>query len=205
MKPDSNTQLAPLPQALEKVFDDVIAADALLRNRLPGEKNLTGAQRKRLNSAGVRKSGFILNAWEIADTRPDFRPANFSIDRMTTTLADVERARQLLAAIDQLRRLVDDFLLVGNDALYRDALRVYANLQEQAGSRISGADELFRQLSEFFKACGRRPNREEPTQKEVERDFKKLMHGTADGEMVIRHESPHMTGGVHEVSVESGV
>jgi hypothetical protein len=34
---------------------------------------------------------------------------------------------------------------------------------------------------------------------EIERDVKRLIHGKADGEIVLKNERPNMTGGVHEV------
>ena len=47
---------------------------------------------------------------------------------------------------------------------------------------------------------------DEPTQKQLERDAKRLLHGHADGRIVIENESPHLTEGVHEVidDVHSG-
>ena len=38
-----------------------------------------------------------------------------------------------------------------------------------------------------------------PTEKELERDVKRLVRGKADGEIVVRNESPHESGGIHEV------
>ena len=34
---------------------------------------------------------------------------------------------------------------------------------------------------------------------ELERDIKRLIHGKADGEIIIKNERPNMVGGVHEV------
>jgi hypothetical protein len=34
---------------------------------------------------------------------------------------------------------------------------------------------------------------------QLERHIKQLQHGKADGEVIIRNESPHLTGGVHTV------
>ena len=40
---------------------------------------------------------------------------------------------------------------------------------------------------------------EEPTQQELERDFRALMRGTKVGKIVVKNESPRMTGGLREV------
>ena len=89
-------------------------------------------------------------------------------------------------------------LLVHSDSAYRDALRIYSSLQEQARNRVDGAEPLFRALQTFF-SRRRKPAGEEPTEMELERDIKRLIHGKSDGEIVIKNERPHMVGGVHEV------
>jgi hypothetical protein len=71
-------------------------------------------------------------------------------------------------------------------------------LQEQARNRVPGAEPLFRALQTFFSRTRRQPA-EEPTEMELERDIKRLIHGKADGEIVIKNETPRMQGGVHEV------
>jgi hypothetical protein len=43
------------------------------------------------------------------------------------------------------------------------------------------------------------PAGEEHTQMELERDINRLIHGKADGEIVIKNERPQMAGGLHEV------
>jgi hypothetical protein len=45
----------------------------------------------------------------------------------------------------------------------------------------------------------RKGERDEPTEAQLERHIKQLQHGKADGEIIIRNESPRMTGGVHTV------
>ena len=50
----------------------------------------------------------------------------------------------------------------------------------------------------IFISHGRR-HRGQPTEHQLEMDFKRLIQGKADGEMVIANESPHTSGGVHTV------
>ena len=61
---------------------------------------------------------------------------------------------------------------------------------------MPGAEPLFQALREFF---SRRKKSDEPTEKEVERDVERLIHGKADGEVVVRNEALHESGGVHSV------
>ena len=203
---DEELSAAPKPvpdgmPELRRVFEEVLAAAGRLQKQMAAPTTLTGDQRRRLNGAQTRNIGFIAKAMEIADARPAFFTSSFSLENMTTDRGNVEWAQQLLAALDQLRRLVDDYALTRSDALYRGGLAIYHQLEQQARSRVPGAEELFADLAEFFKSRGRRPNRTDPTMREIERDFRRLEHGTADGEMVIRHESPHFEGGKHEVVV----
>jgi hypothetical protein len=62
---------------------------------------------------------------------------------------------------------------------------------------VPGAEELFQALRNFFNR--RRRTGEEPTEHELELDFKRLIHGKADGEIIIKNEAPHITEGVHKV------
>ena len=81
---------------------------------------------------------------------------------------------------------------------------VMPNLRELNRGRVPGADVLFQQLQQFFTLHRRRNSSNgnghgEPTEKEVLRDTRALLHGTKDGTVSLKHESPTTSGGVHEV------
>ena len=123
---------------------------------------------------------------------------------MGKTMSILENARQLTLLQEQYLKLTDDYLLMTCDTAYREALRIYGSLREQSHSRVPGASALFQELRQFFTLRRRRPNEPEPTEHkltehELQRDFNRLMHGNADGQMYVKHESPHVVGGVHEV------
>ena len=42
-----------------------------------------------------------------------------------------------------------------------------------------------------------------PTEMQIERDIKALLHGKKDGEVIVRNERPHVSGGTHEVIDET--
>jgi hypothetical protein len=69
---------------------------------------------------------------------------------------------------------------------------------------VPGAEQLFQSLRNFFSR--RRRTGEEPTEHELEVDFKRLIHGKADGEIIIENEAPRVTSGTHKVidSVHKG-
>jgi hypothetical protein len=83
-------------------------------------------------------------------------------------------------------------------------LRIYGSLQEQTKSKVPGAEPLYNALRTFFNR--RRREGDEPTEMELERDIKRLVHGKEDGEIIIKNETPHITGGFHQVidSVHTG-
>jgi hypothetical protein len=56
-------------------------------------------------------------------------------------------------------------------------------------------------LQPFFQNMRRKNS--EPTQHEVERDVKALLHGQKDGKIIIENERPHLTGGKHTVVDET--
>ena len=159
---------------------------------------LTSADRRRLVGAGVRNNGFIDKAFDIARDNPQFMPPHFNVNALIKNMEDLENLRQLLWTLQQFVQAVSNALLVHSDSCYRDALRIYASLQEQTRNRVEGAEPLFRALQTFF-SRRRKPSNEEPTEMEVERDIKKLLHGKEDGEIIIKNERPQMGGGLHEV------
>jgi hypothetical protein len=119
---------------------------------------------------------------------------------MGYNLIDLEDARQMFWILQQFQNAANELVLTCADRCFSDALRVYGNLRELNRARVPGADVLYRTLLTFFRR--RRPTRPgeaEPTDKELERDFMKLIHGHADGEISIVNEQPHFSGGVRKV------
>jgi len=160
--------------------------------------NLTGTDRRRLNGSGVRNNGFIDKAFDIAIDNPAFMPPNFDVSLLNWNMHELEDFRQLMLVLQQFAQLVSNAHLIQADICYREALRIYATLQEQTRNRVPGAEPLFRLLQTFFSRRRRDPN-EEPTEVQLERDVKRLIHGKADGEIIIKNERAVPTRGIHEI------
>jgi hypothetical protein len=159
--------------------------------------NLTGKERLRLFGAGVKNYGFIEMAYEVARENPDFMPPHLNLETLQEGLRDFENMRQLVFELEQYLQAANNVMLLESDSHYRNSLRIYGSLQEQSRNRVEGAQPLFKALQTFFHR--RKRGRGELTEKELLRDAKKLLHGKADGEIVIKNESPDVTGGKRKV------
>jgi hypothetical protein len=168
------------------------------------ETNLTGTQRRRLIGSGVRNNGFVDKAFDIARDNPDFMPPHFNIAILEDNMHLLEELRQLVFVLQQFLQMASNAHLIQSDHCYRDALRIYGSLQEQTRNRVPGAEPLFEALRNFFRR--RRRTGDEPTEMQLERDIKRLLHGKADGEIIVQHESPQVSKGVHKVidSIHTG-
>jgi hypothetical protein len=66
---------------------------------------------------------------------------------------------------------------------------------------VPGAEPLFQALRNFFNRRRRagEGGPAEPTEHELELDFKRLIHGKADGEIIIKNETSYLMEGVYKV------
>jgi hypothetical protein len=161
--------------------------------------NLSGKERLRLFGAGVRNFGFIEKAFDIARENPSFLPPQFPANILKITLEDFEESRQLFWILQQFLNAANELMLMRADECFRLALRIYGNLREMNRAKVPGADVLYNTLLTFFRRRPRTANEAEPTQKQLERDFMKLIHGHADGDIEIVNEQPRFTGGIRKV------
>ena len=160
--------------------------------------SLTGKERMRLIGAGVRNYWFIDKAFDIARENPAFMPAQLSVTDIWNDMHDFEEVRQIVWVLEKFLQAANEVMLLRGDKIFRDALFIYNNLRELTRARVPGAEPLFEALLKFFRRRPR-PGETEPTIKELERDFNKLVHGHADGKIVIENETPKKSGGVRKV------
>ena len=158
---------------------------------------MSGAERQRMLGSGVRRYGFIDKVSDIAKVNPEFIPPFLDIDELKKAIRDIEDLRNISVTLQQLLQVNNDlFLIISNNA-FRLALMYYNTVRDASRRRVPGAEALFRMLQPFF----RRPRRtgEEPTEMELERDVKALLHGKKDGRIVIENETPRVQRGKHLV------
>jgi len=157
----------------------------------------TGKERQRLFGAGVKNYGFIEKAFDIARDNPGSMPPYLHINDLRGYLDDLDEMRQLYFILESFEKTVFACYLQRTDKCYRTALRVYAALKEQARGRVPGAAPLYEALKPFFHH--RKRQTDKPTNKQVIKDFKKLIHNKADGEIVIKNERPRVVKGSRTV------
>jgi len=185
---------------LEQVFSDIDEMLKLLKLDMQTEA-LTPAERRRLLGSGVRRYGFIDKTSDVAEAYPDYAPAFFNNTVLKRKIREIELLRNISVAAQQILRMTDDVLLQVSDEAFQLALGYYNTVKEAARRRQPGAEAVFRMLQPFFHRS--RHTSGEPTENEVERDVRALLHGKKDGKIVIENQRPHMTGGKHVVVDET--
>ena len=166
---------------------------------------LTTSDHRRLRGSGVRRYGFIDKVSDVSAEFPQFwlgsvngEGGNVDFqDKLKERLREIEVLRNLLAWQRFVNRVTGDLLLLAGDDAFRMARTYYASVRAAARSQLPGAQQVYQLLNLFW----RRPRRasDEPTMMELERDFRRVLHGMKDGIVSAQHESPTTSGGVHEV------
>ena len=157
--------------------------------------------RRRKMGSGIRRYGFIDKTSDLSALNPQFAPAMFSSVELKKMVRELEAVRNFLNASQQLTRVVNDCLLLLGDQSFSMALLYYNSVKELARRNVAGAEAVYRALEPFFKRP-RRPD-EEPTEPEVERDVRALLHGKKEGKIVVENVKPHVVGGKHVVVDET--
>jgi hypothetical protein len=164
--------------------------------------NLTAKERERLIGAGIRNYGFIEKANDLGNDNPAFLPPQFNMAPFNQNLQVFDLVRQFYILAEKLQTLASDSMLLKSNDLYRDSLRIYNGLKEQARGRVPGARDLFDALEPFFKR--RRVSESQPTQKQELHRIENIFKGKTEGEVLVRNIKPKKSGGVHEVIEATG-
>ena len=121
----------------------------------------------------------------------------FDNEVLKEKLRDIEYLRDLLALVLELSRLITNNLLVESDEAYRMALEYYNSVNRLARAGDAGAIAVFNMLEPFFK----RPRRtsQQPTEHQLERDVRALLHGTKEGEIILKNTGAKVIEGERTV------
>jgi len=164
-------------------------------------QHLRALDRKRLNGVGIRKLGFIERAYEYALENSEFLPHYLTIERFGNDIEYFLAFRSIFDLTRQIQEKMWNVVLQSSDIAYTDALEFYASVREAAKRRVDAAETIFNDLSVFFKR--KRSEGNEPTEKQLKRDFDSLLHSKKDGKIVVENIKPKLTGGKHKVIDET--
>jgi hypothetical protein len=158
---------------------------------------LTPEDRRRMLSAGIKSQGFIGRAYTNAVANPALLPQYLTIQKFKTDVVDFERMITLYSSIQQFEQDVCDSLAVVGDAAYHDALAFYSEVKQATAQRIPGAEAVYNDLKTYFKRS--KSKSDKPTEAQIERDVRALLHDTKEGKVLIENEHPAVSGGERKV------
>jgi inhibitor of KinA sporulation pathway (predicted exonuclease) len=158
---------------------------------------LRPGDRRRLNGVGIKGQGFVHRCYDSALENQQLLPRTLGIEQFGEDEQDFNRKRMLYEALTEFQKEAWNATLTAADVVYGDALEYYNSVREAAKRRVPGAEDAFNFLRPFF--ARRTSRRTEPTEKELLRDFKAVLHGKKDGMVEALNEKPKRTGGEHKV------
>ena len=184
----------------EKLMDAINEVSDMLRGIA---EQLNVLQGKNRVGKGFRNLGFVTAANNSANNNPEFLPSFMNLNVYNKVEEDFLFMRD---AVERLNSISADALtsmnILGNE-VYDLSLAYYASVRQFAmRTNNPQAESVFEYLRQFFRRRNM-SNVEQPTEHQIERDIHALLHGKKDGEIVIKNESPHTTGGLHEVFDET--
>ena len=189
-------KVSALETALESIQDDLASALGTFYE-ISGDIAISPAERRRLLGSGVRRYGFLDKVSDVGLANTDFAPPFLNLATLKELIRHIETLRNISTTLQQLVRMNSDLLLTTGDDAFRMALIYYNAVRDAARLRVPGAQAIFETLRLFFQRSRR--TADEPTEIEVERDVKALLHGKKDGKIVIENETPHVKRGKHLV------
>jgi len=160
-------------------------------------QQLSDADRRRLVGSGVRRYGFIDKMSDLMTVHTEFVPSFLDVEKFKKRLRMLEEVRNINSYLAQITRANTDVLLLLGDESFREAMMFYGSVRDASFRRVQGARELFHIMQQFYRR--QKPTSEEPTESEVERDVRALLHNKKDGEIIIKNEKSHAEGGSHVV------
>jgi hypothetical protein len=186
------------PEVTEAIIDLIEEAITLFEDY---GNQFRPIERLRKNGLGIRNYGFTSIAYANASRNPQFVPSYLDMEVFNQAISDFRSKRDIIGWIRQLNTFVRDGMRVPADAAYSYALEYYGALREATRRGAVGAEAEFAELRPFFRRV--RPMSTPPTEAQIERDLHALLHGTKDGELIVKNESPRTTGGKREVIDET--
>jgi hypothetical protein len=158
---------------------------------------LSPEERKHLVSVAVGSHGFIDVCFEHARSMPSLLPSWLTLEKFAADRDEFETLNTLCVASARFGKQGADLLLKASDTAMRDARALYQSVQAAADNRVAGAETVLAELAPFYRSRGHKAD--EPSEGDVERDVRSLLHGTKEGRVVVENTKPHTTPGKRNV------
>jgi len=185
-----------LREQLVETMDELAAVIQKARDLYASQTN----RRSFAVGKGFRNYGFMLAANQSINNFPELAPNFVNIDDFNDVVEDYLFARDVAERLLSITNDVRDMMNAFGNLGFNFALAYYANVRsiaDRTGDKT--AVSVFNILRRFFSRKRNPANGGEPTDAQLERDFRALLHGHKDGEINISHQSPTTSGRVHEV------
>jgi hypothetical protein len=157
------------------------------------------AERGRLIGAGIKNLGFIETAYNSAQANQQFVPSYIDLVEFRDAIDDFNSKRTLLSLIQQFAQQVSDSTLASGDVAYHNSLGYYSAVKEADRQRVPGAEAEYKLMSKYFKKGKSSKSTAQPTEAQIERDVRSLLHGTKEGRVIIENAQPSVAGGKREI------
>jgi hypothetical protein len=163
-------------------------------------QHLRPLDRRRLNSVGMRKLSFVEKAYELATENEEFLPHWLTIEKYAVDINRFNILESVMALAKQVEEMLWNITIESSDILFTNSLEFYSSVQDAAKRRVDAAESPFNELKPFFKNRGHgSAEGEEPTDRQIERDFMATLHGRREGEVAVSNVKPKVRAGKREV------
>ena len=193
-----NILILPFPEKLEEFRDESITLDDSFQAIV--NEGLTAMNRHQKNAIGDIRLGLVHDVSRYVREEAQFNPSTgFDPEYYSKLTIQLDMLAQTQTALGSALRLVRDISIVTGDTLYGLALLWYRNIQVLSERRVPGAEAIYRQLRTHFRNRRNISHGKQPTEAQVLRDVKAVLHGKKDGEIVVAGRAQHTTQGSHTV------
>jgi hypothetical protein len=140
---------------------------------------------RRLNGVGKKKQGFIESVFKYAVKNPQFFNAIVSIKKFRQNIKNSVKSRALYETSKQIQEYLLEMTTQNSNMAYSDALHFYSLIRIAAKYRVNGAQEIYRDLKQFFNK--QRTAGEVITEKKLKREMQSCAFSNQGGEMLVKN------------------
>ena len=159
--------------------------------------HLRSLDRKRLNSVGLNRQGFIERSYIHAAASPEFLPRYLELERFREDSEYFTHVRTLMDKSSQIQEIILNINVQSADIAYTDALEFYGSVREAANRGVDTAETIRKDLETLFKH--KKTAGGKMTQKKALAAAKALIKGEKDGALSVESISPRLTGGKRKI------